>query len=39
VLTGDADIIDWYDLRGQWSALRARAADGSTVDYRRVAAA
>ncbi len=35
-LSGDADIIDWYDDAGVWSALKAKAADGSWIEYRRV---
>ena len=34
-LTGEAEIIDWYDARGVWTALRAKAPDGSFIDYRR----
>lgn len=33
--TGDAQISDWYDPKGVWTALRAKVVDGSTVDYRR----
>ena len=35
-IAGDADIVDWYDDAGAWAALRARAPDGSTLEYRRV---
>jgi hypothetical protein len=34
-LSGEADIIDWYDSKGVWTALRAKVLDGSHVDYRR----
>ena len=36
VLTGQADITDWYDGKGAWTALHAKAPDGSFIDYRRV---
>jgi hypothetical protein len=36
-LSGDAEIADWYDADGVWSALRAKARDGSFIEYRRVA--
>ncbi len=36
-LTGDADIVDWYDANGVWVALRGKAPDGSYLDYRRLA--
>ncbi|HEV7158411.1 MAG TPA: DUF6134 family protein [Caulobacteraceae bacterium] len=35
-LSGDAELSDWYDLAGAWAALRAKASDGSVIDYRRV---
>jgi hypothetical protein len=35
-LTGDAQIVDWYDAAGAWAALSAKAMDGSLVEYRRV---
>lgn len=35
-ITGDAVITDWYDDAGSWAALKARAPDGSTIEYRRV---
>lgn len=34
-LSGDAQIVDWYDEADAWAALKGRAPDGSTVDYRR----
>ena len=34
-LTGQADIVDWYDAGGCWTALRGKAPDGSYIDYRR----
>jgi hypothetical protein len=36
VLTGDAELTDWYDTNGVWAALRAKASDGSFIDYRQV---
>jgi hypothetical protein len=36
-LAGEAQIVDWYDLQGAWTALRGKVSDGSYVDYRRVA--
>jgi hypothetical protein len=36
VLSGDAEITDWYDANGVWVALRAKAPDGSVIDYRQV---
>lgn len=36
VITGDAQITDWYDAQGVWSALHGRVEDGSFIDYRRV---
>ena len=35
-LTGDADIVDWYDDVGAWTALQARAQDKSLIEYRRL---
>ena len=35
-LTGDAEIIDWYDAQGRWAGLRGKADDNSWIDYRRV---
>ena len=35
-LAGEVQIIDWYDARGVWAGLRARAQDGSYVDYKRL---
>jgi hypothetical protein len=35
-LSGDANITDWYDAQGVWAALRAKAPDGSYVDYSRL---
>ncbi len=34
-VTGDADLTDWYDGDGVWTALKAKAPDGSLIDYRR----
>jgi hypothetical protein len=36
-LSGDAEITDWYDADGVWSALRAKAKDGSLIEYQRIA--
>ncbi len=36
-LTGDAEIIDWYDASSSWVALRGKVADGSFLEYRRLA--
>ncbi len=36
-VTGDADLTDWYDAEGLWTALKAKAPDGSLIDYRRTA--
>jgi hypothetical protein len=36
-LTGEAEITDWYDEAGVWVSLRAKAQDGSVVDYHRLA--
>jgi hypothetical protein len=34
-LLGDANIVDWYDADGVWTALRGKVGDGSYIDYRR----
>lgn len=34
--TGDAQIDNWYDEAGVWTALRGRLDDGSTMEYRRL---
>jgi hypothetical protein len=36
-LTGETEIIDWYDETGVWVALRGRIKDGSYLDYRLAA--
>lgn len=36
-LMGDANIVDWYDANGVWTALRGKVGDGSFIDYRRAA--
>ena len=36
-LSGTAEIVDWYDDAGVWTALRGKAPDGSYLDYRRSA--
>lgn len=33
---GEAEIDDWYDEAGVWSALKGRLKDGSTMEYRRI---
>lgn len=35
-LAGEASIDNWYDRSGSWAALRAKADDGSIVEYRRL---
>jgi hypothetical protein len=35
-LAGETVMDDWYDPAGVWLALRARAKDGSIVEYRRL---
>jgi len=32
---GDAQIDNWYDTAGVWTALRGKLEDGSTMEYRR----
>lgn len=32
---GEAEIDDWYDEAGVWTALKGRLKDGSTLEYRR----
>jgi hypothetical protein len=34
-LDGKAPLDDWYDQHAVWTALRARAPDGSVVQYLR----
>jgi hypothetical protein len=34
-LAGKLAVDDWYDGAQVWTALRAAARDGSTIDYRR----
>lgn len=34
--TGDAQIDNWYDEAGVWTALRGKLDDGSTMEYRRL---
>ena len=36
VLDGKNRLDIWYDDRGAWSALRATAKDGSSIDYTRI---
>jgi len=36
-LSGETEIIDWYDAGGEWASLQAKATDGSWIDYRRAA--
>jgi hypothetical protein len=35
-LMGEATLDDWYDDQGVWAGQRARAEDGSILDYRRI---
>jgi len=35
-LVGVVTLDDWYDATPLWTALRTKAHDGSTVEYRRV---
>ena len=35
-IRGEAEIDDWYDARGGWSALRGRLPDRSMLEYRRI---
>jgi len=35
-IRGDAEIADWYDPAGTWIALRGKASDGSSIEYKRV---
>jgi hypothetical protein len=35
-LSGEESMDDWYDGSGVWSALKAKAKDGSLVEYRRI---
>jgi hypothetical protein len=35
-LAGETPVEDWYDAQGLWIGLRAKAKDGSIIDYRRV---
>lgn len=34
-VTGDVEITDWYDQIGVWAALKAKARDGSIIEFRR----
>jgi hypothetical protein len=34
-LSGEAQIVDFYDSEQVWAALQAKAKDGSTIEYRR----
>ena len=35
-MSGEAEIVDWYDTSGVWTALHGQVRDGSFIDYRRV---
>lgn len=35
-IRGEVDMDDAYDAAGAWLSARAKATDGSTVEYRRV---
>jgi hypothetical protein len=34
-LSGEAQIVDFYDSEQVWAALQAKAKDGSMIEYRR----
>ena len=34
--SGSAEIEDWYQPDGLWTALRGKLKDGSTLEYRRL---
>jgi hypothetical protein len=36
ILSGETSIEDWYDTASAWTGLRAKAKDGSIIEYRRV---
>jgi hypothetical protein len=36
-LSGDLDVVEWYDAHDDWVAMRIKAMDGSYIDYRRTA--
>jgi hypothetical protein len=33
---GEAEIDDWYDDAGAWTALKGKLDDGSALEYRRI---
>jgi hypothetical protein len=33
---GEAEIDDFYDAQGQWSGLKGKLEDGSTLEYKRI---
>ena len=33
---GEAEIDDFYDEAGVWTALKGKLEDGSRIEYRRV---
>ncbi len=35
-IRGDAEIDDYYDGSGNWTALKGKLDDGSSMEYRRV---
>lgn len=35
-ITGEVQMIDWYDPDGDWAALQAKGPDGAQILYRRV---
>lgn len=35
-IRGETEIDDFYDAEGQWSALKGKLDDGSTMEYRRI---
>ncbi|MDO8324352.1 MAG: hypothetical protein Q7T23_15595, partial [Phenylobacterium sp.] len=32
---GEAEIDNWYDEAGVWTALKGKLEDGSRIEYRR----
>ena len=34
-IRGEAEIDDWYDAAGVWTALKGKLQDGSRIEYRR----
>ena len=36
IIHGEVEMEDTYDEAGAWMAAKAKADDGSTIEYRRV---